>query len=69
MDMSEAETHYADAWAELTGYVQQAQEDGHGIDADDLMQYMTELERRAVRRAWNAFNLGEWPHAATEPES
>lgn len=62
-DVSEAETNYAAAWAELTGYVRQAQEDGHGINADDLMRYMTELKRRAVRTALDALYLGEWPYA------
>jgi hypothetical protein len=61
--MDELETQYASAWTELTGYVWQAQEDGHGINADDLTRYMTELKRRAVRRAWDALDLGEWPHA------
>jgi hypothetical protein len=61
--MSEAETQYASAWTELTGYVQQAQEDGHGINADDLMAYMTELKRRAVRRALDELYPGVWPYA------
>lgn len=61
--MNKAETHYADAWTELTGYVQQAQLDGHRINADDLMCYMTELKRRAVRRAWDDLGVGGWPHA------
>ena len=61
--MNEAETEYAAAWDELAGYVQQAQEDGPGINADDLMRYMTELKRRAVRRALDATYLGEWPYA------
>lgn len=46
MDTYQAD--YASAWAELTGYVQQAQEDGHPINADALMQYMTELKRRVL---------------------
>lgn len=61
--MGEMETQYADAWTELTGYVWQAQEDGRGINADDLMRYMNELKRRALRCAWRALDLGEWPHA------
>lgn len=61
--MSEAETNYATAWAELTGYVQQAQDDAHGISAGDLMRYMTELKRQAVRATLDAIYLGEWPYA------
>lgn len=36
------------AWAELRGYVSEAADDGRGIEASDLLQYMRELRRRYV---------------------
>lgn len=45
-DMPPAE--YGDAWKELTGYVQQAADDGDQIDPDALLVYMGELKRKAL---------------------
>jgi hypothetical protein len=44
------------AWTELTGYVQQAREDGEQIDPADLLAYMAELRRSTLApvRAWMA---------------
>jgi hypothetical protein len=39
---------YGDAWAELTGYVNQACEDGGTIDPQYLRGYLVELKRRAL---------------------
>lgn len=39
---------YGAAWAELTGYVQQAQGDGTLINPVDLLTYMDELKRKAT---------------------
>jgi hypothetical protein len=45
---------YQSAWTELTGYVQQARDDGDQIDPDDLLRFMAELKHRALApiREW-----------------
>jgi hypothetical protein len=45
---------YPSAWAELTGYVRQACDDGKPIDAGELLGYLGELHRKALGpvRAW-----------------
>lgn len=45
---------FAAAWTELTGYVQQAVDDGGAIKPADLMAYMAELKRTALApvREW-----------------
>jgi hypothetical protein len=45
---------YATAWAELTGYVQQARDDGGQIDPERLLVYMRELRHNALAagREW-----------------
>lgn len=47
---------WSSTWAELTGYVQQAKDDGGQIDPADLLAYMSELKRKALApvRAWMA---------------
>ncbi|MCB5168028.1 hypothetical protein LG634_24775 [Streptomyces bambusae] len=45
---------YASAWTELTGYVQEAVDDGGTITPADLLAYMTELRGKALAevREW-----------------
>lgn len=47
---------YPGVWAELTGYVQVAAEDGEPINAADLLAYLRELKRKAQApvREWMA---------------
>lgn len=47
---------YPGVWAELTGHVQAAVEDGDPIDAADLLAYLRELKRKAQApvREWMA---------------
>lgn len=44
-------TDYASAWTELTGYVQEAVDDGGTITPADLLAYMQELRRKALAPA------------------
>ena len=39
---------YGAAWAELTGYVTQARNDGDQIDPAELLSYLAELKHRAL---------------------
>lgn len=50
----QSRANYASAWAELTGYVQQAADDGESIAPTDLLPYMRELRRGALApvREW-----------------
>ena len=45
---------WSGAWAELTGYVREARDDGCALIAEDLLIYMRELEHKALApvRAW-----------------
>lgn len=45
---------YASAWTELTGYVQEAVNDGGAITSADLLAYMAELRKNATApgREW-----------------
>ena len=40
------ENRYPGAWAELTGWVEEAVDDGGPVDAAELLAYMAELQRR-----------------------
>lgn len=42
---------YSDAWTELTGYVQEAANDGGQIDPENLAAYMRELRHKALAPA------------------
>lgn len=42
---------YSDAWTELTGYVQEAVNDGGQIDPEHLAAYMRELRHKALAPA------------------
>ena len=46
--------NYGAAWAELTGFVQEAVDDGGTIQPADLLTYLTELKRTALApvREW-----------------
>lgn len=52
---------YSDAWTELTGYVQEAVNDGGQIDPEHLAAYMRELRHKALApaREWIARITGE----------
>ena len=39
---------YGTVWHELTGYVQQARDEGTLIDPQELLTYMAELKQRAL---------------------
>ncbi|MFB6805427.1 hypothetical protein [Streptomyces sp. NPDC056387] len=54
-------TDYASAWTELTGYVQEAVDDGGTITPADLLAYMTELRGQALApaREWMRRMTGE----------
>lgn len=45
---------WSDAWAQLTGYVTEARDEGAQIDPTRLLDYMTELRRQALApiREW-----------------
>jgi hypothetical protein len=46
--MEPPRARYQEVWAELTGYVQQARDDGEAIDPAELLRYMAELRQRAL---------------------
>ncbi|MFJ7269383.1 hypothetical protein ACIQV3_22525 [Streptomyces sp. NPDC099050] len=54
---------YASAWTELTGYVQEAVDDGGTIAPADLLAYMSELRGKALApaREWMRRMTGEDP--------
>ncbi|MGW3196278.1 hypothetical protein ACWDBD_17165 [Streptomyces sp. NPDC001118] len=54
--MSDPTPDYASAWADLSGYVDQAVEDGKPIDPKILRAYMQQLRRKAMNppRDWRA---------------
>lgn len=51
---AQARANYGDVWTELTGYVQEAVEDGGVIDPAHMLGYMRELKQRALApvREW-----------------
>lgn len=55
---------YSSVWAELVGYVQQARDDREQIDPGQLLDYLTELKKRATRpvRDWMR-SVGGGPEA------
>lgn len=57
---------YPGVWAELTGHVQQAADDGEPIDAAALLAYLRELRRKALTpvREW----MRRIQAAASEPD-
>jgi len=65
------ETRYPGAWGELTGYVQEAVDDGGPINAADLLAYMAELQRneRAQTREWMRAVFGDAATTKKGPES
>jgi hypothetical protein len=52
---------WSGSWAELTGYVRQAAEDGTPIDAAAMAAYLDELKHRAMAP------VREWMDALTAP--
>jgi hypothetical protein len=58
------EADYGAVWSELTGYVQQAADDGTQINPADLLGYLRELKRKAlspVREWMDATMRGDHP--------
>jgi len=49
--------NYGGAWAELTGYVQEAVDDGGTIKPDGLLTYLAELKRAALKPVADWMNL------------
>lgn len=50
----QARANYGEVWTELTGYVQEAVDDGGTIDPAHMRDYMQELKTRAMEpiRSW-----------------
>ncbi len=53
-DLVPPQSDYSGAWAELTGYVTAAHQEGVRLEPRDLLQYMRELRHRALEpiRKW-----------------
>jgi hypothetical protein len=48
MSVNAPSGEYGAVWQELTGYVQQARDEGTMIDPTELLAYMAELKQRAL---------------------
>lgn len=48
MERTVPQPAYGEVWAELTGYVDEAVEDGGTIDPQEMRDYLGELKRRAL---------------------
>ena len=51
MNRDDAPSTFSQAWAQLTGYVTEARDDGDGLDPAQLLSYMTELRGEVLATA------------------
>ena len=56
------------SWAELTGYVTQARDDGEQIDPAELLRYLAELKHRALAPIRDWLNPGAAPSGEPDTE-